>query len=224
MKKLVILGGGIRTGVVTSAIGADSVGKTQLAFQLSINVQLHESDGGLDGEVVFIDSLGTFRPERLAEMASVRGINVDSIMSKIFILEARSPEVQMGIPVSIKDLLRKRPVKLLVIDTVTDNFLHDIEREEGLILRQSLMARHLHDLAILALKENIAVFITNTIRSRIELKGNNQIESGGPTVSNGAHIKIGLRRDEGGWKAKLLRPPSGEEVCFRITKEGISDC
>ena len=64
-----ILRGGLPVGVVTEVCGAPGAGKTQLAMQLSAIVQLPVSRGGLGGNAVYLDSEGSFTPERLSEIA-----------------------------------------------------------------------------------------------------------------------------------------------------------
>eukprot|EP01031_Cornospumella_fuschlensis_P024737 gene24737-29892_t len=65
-----MLGGGIQAGGITEVCGVPGVGKTQLAMQLALNVQIPEIYGGVAGEALYIDTEGSFMPERLAEMAS----------------------------------------------------------------------------------------------------------------------------------------------------------
>jgi DNA repair protein RadA len=57
-----LLGGGLETGAVTEVYGEYRTGKTQIAHQLCVNVQLPYDDGGLDGSALYIDTEGTFRP------------------------------------------------------------------------------------------------------------------------------------------------------------------
>ena len=72
-----LLGGGIETRAITESYGSYGSGKTQLAHQLSVNVQLPLEQGGGAGKAVYIDSEGTFRPERIKQMAEGAGIDPD---------------------------------------------------------------------------------------------------------------------------------------------------
>src|SRR6266540_721179 len=60
-----LLGGGLETQAITECYGEFSAGKSQLAHQLAVNVTRPEDDGGLNGDVVWIDTEQTFRPERI---------------------------------------------------------------------------------------------------------------------------------------------------------------
>ena len=77
LKKLdQFLGGGIKEGLITSIFGQSATGKTQLAFQVCLNA----FDD--DKEILFHDTTGEFRPERLVEMMGHQKIN-PSLLSKI---------------------------------------------------------------------------------------------------------------------------------------------
>jgi len=67
-----LLGGGVETQSITEFYGEFGSGKTQVAHQLAVNVQLPPEEGGLGGSVIMIDTENTFRPERIAQM--VKGL------------------------------------------------------------------------------------------------------------------------------------------------------
>lgn len=60
-----LLGGGIETGSITEMFGEFRTGKTQLCHTLAVTCQLPISQGGGEGKCLYIDTEGTFRPERL---------------------------------------------------------------------------------------------------------------------------------------------------------------
>ncbi|CAG8563994.1 6547_t:CDS:2, partial [Acaulospora colombiana] len=63
------LGGGIPCSSLTELVGPSNSGKTQFCLALSILATLPISMNGLDGGVCYIDTQGTFRAERLIEIA-----------------------------------------------------------------------------------------------------------------------------------------------------------
>jgi RAD51-like protein 2 len=67
-----LLGGGVARGEVTEICGLPGVGKTQLCMQLCVDARLPISFGGVAGEAVYIDTEGSFSPERCHTMAQVR--------------------------------------------------------------------------------------------------------------------------------------------------------
>ncbi|XP_020596906.1 DNA repair protein RAD51 homolog 3 isoform X3 [Phalaenopsis equestris] len=64
-----ILGGGIHCGEVTEVGGVPGIGKTQLGIQLAVNVQIPVSYGGLGAKAIYIDTEGSFMPERAYQIA-----------------------------------------------------------------------------------------------------------------------------------------------------------
>ena len=59
-----LFGGGVETQAVTEVYGEFGSGKTQLCHTLCVSVQKPKEEGGLDGNVLYIDTEGTFRPEK----------------------------------------------------------------------------------------------------------------------------------------------------------------
>ena len=67
-----LLGGGMAKAEVTEIVGMPGVGKTQCAMQLCVDARLPVAFGGVAGESVYIDTEGSFSPERCHTMAKVR--------------------------------------------------------------------------------------------------------------------------------------------------------
>ena len=60
-----LLHGGIESGSITEVFGEFRTGKTQLCHALAVTCQLPVQNGGGAGKCIYIDTEGTFRPERL---------------------------------------------------------------------------------------------------------------------------------------------------------------
>lgn len=213
-----LLNGGVSTGLVTDFFGASNTGKTQICFQLCVNAQhLNEENG-----VVFVDSSGTFRPERILEISKIIKSKED-LFERIMVLRARSVSEQMEVPRRLRDAPFK--VKMLVIDTLTDNFVFEYQGEERIIERQARLARHLHDLCALAIRDNMAVVVTNTVRARVDAEQRYcEVETGGNIVSQGVHVRVRLSRDPYGLNAELIQPNIVKpKAYFSIDSKGIID-
>lgn len=65
-----LLGGGFETGSITEMFGEFRTGKTQICHTLAVTCQLPVEQGGGAGKCLYIDTEGTFRPERLVEIAT----------------------------------------------------------------------------------------------------------------------------------------------------------
>ena len=68
------LKGGIETQAITEIAGEYGSGKSQLCYTLCVTGNMSEKKGGLGGNVIFIDTENTFRPERIHQIAENRGI------------------------------------------------------------------------------------------------------------------------------------------------------
>ncbi|KAF4606499.1 Meiotic recombination protein dmc1 [Pleurotus pulmonarius] len=71
----VILGGGIMSQSVSEVYGEFRTGKTQLAHTMSVVAQLPPDLGGASGKVAYIDTEGTFRPDRIRSIAERFGVD-----------------------------------------------------------------------------------------------------------------------------------------------------
>mmetsp|Transcript_17090 Transcript_17090/g.23026 ORF Transcript_17090/g.23026 Transcript_17090/m.23026 type:complete len:114 (+) Transcript_17090:277-618(+) len=56
-------------GEVIEVCGLAGTGKSQICFQLCLNVQIPRAFGGVEGQALFIDTHGDFAAERVSEMA-----------------------------------------------------------------------------------------------------------------------------------------------------------
>ena len=65
----------METGSITELFGEFRTGKTQLCHTLCVTCQLPLDSGGGEGKALFVDTEGTFRPERLVAIAERFGLN-----------------------------------------------------------------------------------------------------------------------------------------------------
>lgn len=91
-----ILGGGIETSSITELFGEFRTGKTQLAHTLCITTQLSHKMNGGQGKVIYLDTEGNFRPERIEAIAERFGLDVEQTLDNIIICRVFSHEEQMG--------------------------------------------------------------------------------------------------------------------------------
>lgn len=222
-----LLGGGIETQAITEAHGPFGSGKSQLAMQLAVNVQLPEEQGGLNGTCVFIDTESTFRPERVVQMAKAMGLNPEKVLKNIFVGRAYNSDHQMLLAEKVRDIVREKNVKLVVIDSLTSHFRADYSGRGELASRQQKLNRHLHFLQRLADAYNLAVYVTNQVMARPDvLFGDPTQPIGGHVLAHAAMFRLYLRKSKQDKRiARLIDSPylpEGEAV-FRITAEGVRD-
>ncbi|RNF17957.1 putative meiotic recombination protein DMC1 [Trypanosoma conorhini] len=75
-----LLGGGMSVGTVTEVCGPPGAGKTQLLMQLAVDCLLPKELGGLNGACLFIDTEGSFVPERFREIAHAAVMQVTEVL------------------------------------------------------------------------------------------------------------------------------------------------
>ena len=73
-----------------------SSGKTQLAHTLCVTSQLSYAMGGGQGKVIYVDTEGNFRSERIEAIAERFGLDVEQTLDNIIVARVFSHEEQMG--------------------------------------------------------------------------------------------------------------------------------
>ncbi len=68
---------------MTELFGEFRTGKTQLCHTLCVASQLPVESGGGEGKALYIDTEGTFRPERLESIASRYGLSGELLMKEM---------------------------------------------------------------------------------------------------------------------------------------------
>ena len=222
-----MLGGGIETQAITEMHGAFGSGKSQIGLQLAVNVQLPKDKGGLGGKAVFIDTEGTFRPERVKQMAEGLGLDPNKVLNNIYVAKAYNSDHQMILAEKSEELLKNGDVKVIIVDSITSAFRSDYTGRGTLADRQQKLNRHLHHLQKMADVYNAAVYITNQVMSRPDiLFGDPTAPIGGHIVGHQATFRVYLRKSKAEKRiARLIDSPSlpeGEAV-FRVLPEGIRD-
>jgi len=222
-----LLGGGLETQSITEVFGAFRSGKTQLAHQLAVNVQLPIEKGGLEAGAIYIDTEGTFRPERIYQMAQAVGLDPEKALKNILYARAYNSDHQMLLAQQSQELIPKYNIKLIVVDSLTGHFRAEYTGRETLAERQQKLNRHLHVLQRIADIFNCAVFVTNQVMAKPDVFFGDPVQPiGGHILAHVPQTRIYLRRSKGNHRiCRLIDSPylpEGEAV-FAITPEGIKD-
>lgn len=222
-----LLGGGVETQAITEFAGEFGTGKTQLAHQIAVDIQLPPEQGGLNGEVVYIDTESTFRPERIVDMAKGVGIDPNEALTKIHIARAFNSNHQMLLVTKAQELARDLPIRLIVVDSLTAHLRSEYPGRGELAPRQQLLNKHLHELLKFGDTYNAAIVVTNQVSSRPDiLFGDPTRPIGGNIVAHAATYRIYLRKSKPPKRiARLIDSPNlpeGEAV-FSLTGEGIRE-
>ena len=161
-----LLGGGFETQSIVEVFGEFGSGKTQIGHQLAVNSLLSESQGGLDGEIVYIDTEDTFRPERIAQMAEAVGIDPEEALDRIHVARAYNSAHQILLVDEIKRMAKSIDVKLIIVDSLTSHFRAEYIGRGMLATRQQKLNRHMKELKQVADVQNAIVLVTNQVMSK----------------------------------------------------------
>ena len=224
-----LLGGkGVQGRAITEAFGAYGSGKTQIGLSLAVNVQLPEEQGGASGKAVFIDTEGTFRPQRIKQIAEKMGANAEKVLKNIFVARAFNSDHQVLLLERISEMIKGgEPIKLMIIDSLTAHFRAEYSGRGQLADRQQKLNKYLHDIMKLAETHNLAVYVTNQVMSNpAQMFGDPTTAIGGNIVGHASTYRMYLRRGKQGSRvAKLIDSPNlpENEVMFFLTEKGIQD-
>ena len=220
-----LLGGGFESQAIIELFGEYGSGKTQIAHQLCVNVQLPKEKGGMDSSAFYIDTENTFRPERIIQMAEAYELDPDKILSNIHVARAYNSSHQMLLVDKLKDLSKDIKAKLLVVDSLTAHFRAEYVGRGALADRQQKLNKHMHNLLRWSDLNNGVVCVTNQVSSKPDaFFGDPTRPIGGHIVGHTATFRIYLRKSKGPKRiARLIDSPhlpEGEAV-FNIIKEGV---
>lgn len=205
-----ILEGGFRTGRLIEFFGRSNSGKSQIAMQGSM---MAAAGGAL---VLYIDSEGAFRPERVKSMADARGMDDEAILSRIIYLRVKSASEQMEAIQTMPAEESTRDVKVVVVDTLTKNFSVDLPGRANMMTRQERLGIHLSEMARDAQMNQRAYLITNRVTFG---KDDSDVAVGGGTVTQLVHDSILLRRRGESIEAKSAI--TGDSVVVSLGLKGV---
>lgn len=219
------LRGGIRTGIITNIFGESGSGKSQFCFSICANL-LKKNE---DSKIIFIDTSGNFRPERILDITNKHTLN--KILHNIHYIRPYSLKDQFD---AIKKIYEIQP-KLVIIDTIASL----IALESKNISRHLILMKFIHQLAHIAINNNCAIVTTNMVRNIIYENGvykpinktdepqkklKLQREFMEKSVSLSIHFKLLfeiISISNNFYKVSFIQPLINDSTIFRITKEGV---
>jgi DNA repair protein RAD51 len=219
-----MLGGGIRTGLITNILSDSRDARSSMCYSLCVNA----AQGYKNSSIIFGDTQGFYRPEKILSYIKDKP-NSSPILHQIRSLRILSLNVQM---VLVNYALNLRPI-LIIIDNFSYLFLNERKK---LLSVQIFLRKHLHDLAISAIDNDIAIVLTNPIFTKKE-----NIDSGdifekknlpynellNKIISNHVHVVLELKTvkvNESRFSARALKPISGDKSYLIARQDGLYDC
>jgi len=188
------------------------------------------SEGGASGKVAYIDTEGTFRPERITTIAERYGLDPESCLENIVYARAFTHEHQDALITAVAAKMVEERFGILIVDSITALFRVDFSGRGELAARQQALAQTLSKLIKIAEEFNIAVFITNQVVSD---PGGGSMFVADPKKPVGGHIlahasttRVYLRKGRAEQRvAKIYDSPClpESEAVYQITEGGIQD-
>lgn len=191
-----LLNGGFKEGTFYEVVGPSGVGKSQLLFTLAVEASEN---------VFFIDTLGTFRPERIAEIAFFRGKRPEVVLSRIKVYRPNDlPSYILALEYSIE----RAPI--LFVDMFSDPF-YEVQ-DPSVRYRLGILARKV---GISCLKRGLLAVVTDGVRYR-----GKTVPLGSEYTDPYVHIRLFLENDARG-NLYAVREDTGERERFEIFEGGI---
>lgn len=199
-------------------------GKTQIGLQTSVTVQLPESEGGLDGQVLFIDTENTFSFERINQIAA--RFNVKNPLNNIILSRALNSDHQVYIIDQADKIIKENNVKLIVVDSVMAHFRAEYVGRGTLADRQQQLNRHLRMIKRLTEAFNTITILTTQGVSDPSMLFADLKPSGGGVLTHQPQNILWLRKGKDNLRVARLTDSSYLELVERpymITTGGIED-
>lgn len=225
-----LLGGGIETGSVTEIFGEFRTGKTQLCHTLAVTCQLPIDQNGGEGKCLYIDTEGTFRPERLVAVAQRYKLSATDVLDNVAYARAYNTDHQTQLLATASAMMCESRYALLIVDSAMALYRTDFSGRGELSARQMHLARFLRMLLRLADEFGVAVVLTNQVVAQVDgasmFAADPKKPIGGNIMAHASTTRLSLRKGRGETRiCKIYDSPSlpEAEAMFAITAEGIAD-
>ncbi|KAH8998090.1 Rad51-domain-containing protein, partial [Lactarius akahatsu] len=214
--------------------GEYRTGKTQLAHTMSVVAQLPPELGGASGKVAYIDTEGTFRPDRIKSIADRFGVNGDMALENILYARAYNSEHQMElINECSQRFAEDKDFRLIIVDSIMALFRVDFsgrgelsERQQKFLSKLSKISEEFNASAFY-----VAILITNQVQSdpgatMTFVAGGALKPIGGHILSHASATRIFLRKGRAEERvAKLVDSPDRpeSEASYKLDEGGWAD-
>lgn len=202
------LGGGIKESIITDIFGSSGTGKTQLALQICANSL------GNNGTILYQDTTGSFRPERLLELLKAK--EMDTGLDQVIVGRITNTKEQIRYVTKISEI---KNLNLVVIDNITDLFSFEYSKESHSLEKHVVFMKYMHNLALATIRKKIPVVVINMIRESDDGEKENMNRS----ISMFTHQKIHLKHDKK-YTAQVLPSFNSKKIAnYIITHKGLVD-
>ncbi len=199
---------------------------SQICHTLCVMAQQPRGEGGLDAGSIYIDTEGTFRPERIQEIAEARGMDSEKVLSRITVARAYNSAHQELIVKDLGRVIEPNKVKLVILDSAVAHYRAEFLGRGTLAERQQRLNRFMHQLLRTAEIYNIAVVVTNQVQAAPDsFFGDPTRPTGGHVVAHTSTYRIYLRKAAKNRIARMVDSPYHPErdTVFVLNERGVDD-
>ena len=222
-----LLAGGIETQAITEVFGEFGSGKTQFCHTMCVMTQKSKEEGGLEGGVLYIDTEGTFRPERIVTIAKAHNMDPEKVLDNIIVARAYNSAHQVLILEEAGKTIQEENIKLIISDSTTGLFRAEYLGRGTLANRQQKLGRYIRLLSRIAETYNCAVIATNQVSSSPDaFFGDPTRPVGGNVVGHASTYRIYFRKGGKNKRvAKIIDSPhhAATEEVFELGERGVQD-
>jgi DNA repair protein RadA len=220
-----LLDGGIETRAITELYGEYGTGKTQICHTLCVTVQQSKAEDNIS-RALYIDTENTFRPERIASIASARKIDPRVALENVIVAKAYNSSHQEVIIQESPNVINLHNIKIMIVDSIVSHYRAEFLGRSVLSERQQRINRLLHILLRIAETCKIAVVITNQIQASPDaIFGDPNKATGGNVMAHTSTYRLYLKKAGKNRIARMVDSPYHleREILFALNEQGIGD-
>lgn len=201
-----LLMGGIESKAMTEFVGQNGCGKTQICLTCAVMATQPREVGGLDGNVLWFDTEGTLKAERVREIAKERGFDPDKVLARIYRLEIYSSgQFELTLK-EIGHYLQKYNPKLIVVDSIISLHRGAFTGMGTLADRQQRLNGMLQKLLRVSKVRNIPVIVTNQVSASPDtMFGNPEQPTGGNVLGHTTTYRLRLTKTKDGRNVTIFK-------------------
>ena len=222
-----LLQGGFECEALTELLGAFGSGKTQICHTAAVLATRPIEEGGLGGSVLWIDTEGTIRTDRMEQIAKSRGLNFDEILdNKLIVIKSYSSAHLESIVEMLQKFIEEHNIKLVIVDSIMAQHRAEFPGMGMLADRQQRLSAVVSHLKRVAEQYKIAVLITNQVQDTPGVMfGNPQKPAGGNVIGHASTYRIQLDKSGKNRKVTMMDSPNHkfESVIVTVNEKGIDD-
>lgn len=221
-----LLLGGIETHAITEFYGEFGSGKSQICHTLAVLANQPPESGGLGSKTIWLDTEGTFRPERVDQIARARGIDSAETLQNIAICKLYNSS---HLELLVKELgryIEQFKAKLIIVDSIISLHRAEFAGRGTLADRQQKLNGVMHKLTRVAEMYGVAIVITNQVQSTPDtFFGDPTKPAGGNVIGHASTYRVYLRKAGVDRVAKMIDSPYHpySDTRFTVNERGLDD-